>query len=88
MSEGGHAGSEPLQHAVTLPLHLPGTVSEGLIRFNLHLSTLLVSFLQHLCPIMADYSAAILGEDGPRNVRNPRGLPGTCTVPVHHTQGT
>lgn len=34
VSEGGHAGSEPLQHAVTLPLHLPGTVSEGLIRFN------------------------------------------------------
>ncbi len=27
VSEGGHAGSKPLQHAVPLPLYLPGTVS-------------------------------------------------------------
>lgn len=37
---------------------------------------------------MADHSAAVLGEDGPRHVGNPRGLPRTCAIPVHHTQGT
>lgn len=39
-------------------------------------------------PVMADHTVALLGEDGPRHVRNPRGLPRTRTIPVHHTQGT
>lgn len=42
----------------------------------------------HAFPLVADNSAAVLGEDGPRHVRNPRGLSRTRTVPLHHAQGT
>lgn len=47
---------------------------------------MLVYFILHSCStVSTDHSAAVLGEDGPRHVRNPRGIQRAHPIQLHHS---